>query len=157
MSLEDRKTFPVAQTMFSEREAQFSPDGKWIAYQSNETGQFEIYIQPFPEAKGKKYGPVSTNGGVQVRWRRDGKQLELFYLGLDSRMMTVPIRVVSNGQGIEAGTPVSLFPTSVAGGIGQNVSVWEYSVSSDGQQFLINSEAEVTSPITVILNWKAKP
>src|SRR5262249_17202312 len=65
---DDRKTFPVVQTKFAEREAQFSPDGKWIAYQSNETGQFEIYIQPFPDAKGKKYGPISTNGGVQVRW-----------------------------------------------------------------------------------------
>jgi len=92
-----------------------------------------------------------------VRWRRDGKQLELFYLGLDSRLMAVPIRVVSNGQAVEAGTPVALFSTSVAGGVGQSPTVWEYSVSADGQQFLINSESEVTSPITVILNWKAKP
>ena len=155
MSLDDRKTFPVVQTKASDREAQFSPDGKWIAYQSDETGQFEIYIQPFPE--GRKYGPISTNGGGQVRWRRDGKQLELFYIGLDSRLMAVPIRVVSNGQAVEAGTPVALFSTSIVGGIGQNATVWEYSVSADGQQFLINSESEVTSPITVILNWKAKP
>ncbi len=157
MSLDDRKTFPVVQTKASEREAQFSPDGKWIAYQSNETGQFEIYIQPFPDAKGKRFGPISTNGGVQVRWRRDGKQLELFYLGLDSRLMAVPIRVLSDGQTVDAGTPVALFPTSVAGGIGQNTAVWEYSVSADGRQFLINSEPEVTSPITVILNRKVEP
>ena len=107
----DRKPFPVVQTNFDERDGQFSPDGKWIAYQSNESGRFEIYVQPFPGPGGKSQ--VSTNGGAQVRWRRDGK--ELFYIALDGRLMAVPIRLASNGQAVEAGTPVPLFATHVGG------------------------------------------
>ena len=89
----DRKPFPVVQTNFEERDGQFSPDGKWIAYQSNESGRFEIYVQPFP-GPARKWGPISTNGGAQVRWRRDGK--ELFYIALDDRLMAVPIQLDKN-------------------------------------------------------------
>ena len=77
----DRKPFPVVQTTFEERDGQFSPDGKWIAYQSNESGRVEIYVQPFPGTGRKER--ISTSGGTQVRWRRDGK--ELFYIALDGR------------------------------------------------------------------------
>jgi Tol biopolymer transport system component len=69
----DRKPFPVVQTRFSERDPQFSPDGKWIAYQSDESGRHEIYVQPFAGQGGKSQ--VSTEGGAQVRWRRDGREL----------------------------------------------------------------------------------
>ena len=83
------KPFPAIQTESDERDGQFSPDGKWIAYQSNRSGRFEVYLQPFP-------GPgapvqVSKNGGAQVRWRQDGR--ELFYIGLDGRLMAVPIQL----------------------------------------------------------------
>jgi hypothetical protein len=73
---EDRKAFPVVQTNFEERDGQFSPDGKWIAYQSNESGRFEIYVQPFP-AGGEKVR-ISNNGGAQARWRRCGKECFIF-------------------------------------------------------------------------------
>jgi Tol biopolymer transport system component len=149
----DPKPFPVVRTNFDEDVAQFSPDGKWFAYQSNQSGRYEIYIQPFP-------GPgettlVSTNGGAQARWRRDGK--ELFYIALDGRLMAVPIRIAPNAQTIDAGTPVPLFATRVGGALSYPNSQ-QYDVSPDGQRFLMNTIVEGTPlPITVILNWKAKP
>jgi hypothetical protein len=88
LPLEGRKAFPVVQTQFNERLGQFSPDGKWIAYQSDKTGRFEIYVQPFPVTGGDF--PVSTNGGTQVRWNPRGR--ELFYVAADDRLMAVPIR-----------------------------------------------------------------
>ncbi|PYS34448.1 MAG: hypothetical protein DMG14_29455 [Acidobacteria bacterium] len=99
----DRKPFPIVQTNFDERLAQFSYDGNWIAYESNESGRFEIYVQPFADPQAKRGGRlrISTNGGAQVRWRRDGK--ELFYIALDGRLMAVPIRFASDGHAVEPG------------------------------------------------------
>ncbi len=149
----DRKPFPVVHTNYDEDLAQFSPDGKWIAYQSNESGRYEIYIQPFPGPGGQTL--VSTNSGAQVRWRRDGK--ELFYIALDGRLMAVPIRIASNSQTIEAGSPVPLFATHVGPALSYPFNQ-QYDVSPDGQRFLMNTIIdEAPSPITVILNWKAKP
>ena len=145
-----RKAFPVVDTMFDESNGQFSPNGQWIAYQSNEPGQLEIYVQPF-QGPGPKTR-VSSGGGSQVRWRHDGR--ELFYLAPDRRLMAVPIRIDS--KGVEVGTPVPLFatrlmfPTS-----GRNAR--QYMVSRDGQRFLVITPKEVTLPVTVILNWKPKP
>ena len=148
----DRKPFPVVQSNFNEEQAQFSPDGKWVAYQSNETGRFEIYVQPFPGVEGKSL--ISTNGGGQVRWRRDGK--ELFYVALDGRLMAIPVQPASSIHAGDAGTPVPLFAPSMGGGLQERQ---QYVVSSDGQRFLMKTvtEAATTSPITVILNWKPRP
>ena len=150
----NRKPFPVIQTDFDERDGQFSPDGRWVAYESNESGRFEIYVQPFPGPGGK--WQMSTNGGAQVRWRRDGK--ELFYIGLDGQLMAAPFRLASNGQAVEPATPVSLFVTRIPGGALQAGFKQQYVVSPDGQRFLINSlTAATASPITLILNWKPRP
>ena len=144
----DRKPFPVVQTNFDERDAQFSPDGKWIAYQSNESGRFEIYVQPFPGPGAQVL--ISTNGGAQARWRRDGK--ELFYIALDNRLMAVPIRLASNGQTVEAARPFRCSPRAWSA---RCKAIAQYMVASDGQRFLMNTVTEeATSPITVILNWK---
>ena len=141
------------QTNFDERDGQFSPDGKWIAYQSNESGRFEIYVQPFPGPGGKVQ--VSTNGGAQVRWRRDGK--ELFYIALDDRLMAVPIRLATDGKTIETDAPVPLFVTHIGGACRSERHAPEYMVSPDGQRFLMNTITdEAAAPITVILNWKPK-
>ena len=102
----DRKPFPVVEANLAATSGQFSPDGNWIAYQSLESGRgAEIFVQRFPGPGGKSQ--VSSGGGVQVRWRRDGR--ELFYLAPDNRLMTVPL---SSTQGVtrwRLGTPVSLF------------------------------------------------
>ena len=150
----DGKRFPVVNSTFEEKDGQFSPDGRWIAYQSNETGQFEIYLRPFPGPGEQKR--VSTNGGAQVRWRRDGR--ELFYIALDGRLMAVPIRFASDGKAVDLGTPVPLFATRVGGAV-SGLDRQQYVVSPDGQRFLMSVVAEDVnpSPITVILNWKPTP
>jgi hypothetical protein len=147
---EDRKPVPIVQTTFNEREGQFSPDGKWIAYQSDESGRFEIYVQPFTGPGGKSQ--ISTDGGAQVRWRRDGK--ELFYIGLDNRLMAVPIRLDASAMVVEASVPVPLFVTRVGGAV-MGGDKQQYVVSADGQRFLMNTVVEeAAAPLTVILNWK---
>ena len=107
---DDRRTsaVPVVRTPHDERDGQFSPDGKWIAYESDEAGSREIYIQPFP-GPGPKVG-VSINGGTQVRWRRDGKRGVL--IAPDESLMSVPIQA---GVGpFDVGAPAPLFKTRIA-------------------------------------------
>ena len=86
----DRVPIPVVQSQGDDRDAQFSPDGKWIAYSSDESGRNEVYIQAFPKA-GRRFGPISKGGGAQPRWRADGK--ELFYLSRDGHLMSVQIQL----------------------------------------------------------------
>jgi Tol biopolymer transport system component len=149
-------TFPGSKsTLFLKapsalRNGQFSPDGKWVAYASNETGKWEIYVTSFPDARGK--WQVSTGGGEQPRWRGDGK--ELFYLSADGKMMAAPVTM---GTNFDAGTPVALFQTTPR----QPVLVFDlfvYDVSRDGQRFLINTEVKQaeSTPMSVVLNWPAK-
>jgi dipeptidyl aminopeptidase/acylaminoacyl peptidase len=146
------KPIPVAQSDFEELRGQFSPDGKWVAYQSDESGRYEIYVQSFP-GPGHKF-PISTGGGTQVRWRGDGK--ELFYITLDERLMAVPIRFGAGAQAPEVGAPVALFAPPLGGFIQQADFRHQYDVSSDGQRFLVATTVAEgpTSPISVILNWK---
>jgi Tol biopolymer transport system component len=149
MSLGDRKVVPVAQTPFDEREAQFSPDGRWIAFVSNESGRPEVYVQPFP-GPGKKQS-ISSNGGGQPRWRRDGT--ELFYVALDGQLMAVPMNRSARGDAIAGDAPVPLFPANVGGAVQSN-NRQQYMVSADGQRFLMNTILEeAASPITLLLNW----
>jgi Tol biopolymer transport system component len=145
----DRQPFALAHTSFDERDGQFSPDGKWIAYQSNESGRFEIYVQPFPGPGAKTI--VSTSGGAQVRWRSDGK--ELFYIALDGRLMAVPMQLET---GPEGGRPVQLFATYIGGAV-QGIDRQQYMVAPDGSRFLMNAFAgeSVSAPITLVLNWAA--
>jgi len=149
----DRKPFAVVQTDFNERLAQFSPDGTWIAYQSDKTGRFEIYVQPFPGPGGDSR--ASTEGGAQARWNPNGK--ELFYVATDDRLMAVPILFSSNDKIVEPGTQFGLFATSV-GSTAVLTYRQQYVVSPDGQSFVMNSVVGEASaaPITVILNWKPK-
>ena len=149
---EDNKVITVANTRHSESDGRFSPNGRWVAYQSTETGRPEIYLQPFP-GPGRPV-PVSKDGGVWVRWRGDGR--ELFYSALDGKMMAVPVALSSNGRDIELGEATQLFP-----GPYSNLGVLtqrnqEYVVSSDGKRFLVPvlRELPASEPIRVILNWR---
>jgi serine/threonine protein kinase len=147
----DAKPIPVAQTSFQEMMGEFSPDGRWIAFQSNQSGTNEIYLQSFPTPSVRTQ--VSTSGGAQPRWRRDGK--ELFYMALDGRLMAAAVSVDADGL-IQAGVPAPLFLARPAGGPIPNVQKQQYAVSADGQRFLVNSATEdaAASPITLVLNWK---
>jgi eukaryotic-like serine/threonine-protein kinase len=129
------------------RNGQFSPDGKWVAYNSNETGKWEIYVTSFPEPHGK--WQISTTGGEQPRWRGDGR--ELFYLSSDGRMMGVP---VSTGASFSSGAPVVLFQANPAVPVSY-LNIFGYAVTRDGQRFLINTvmEPEERIPMSVVLNW----
>ena len=140
--------FPYIATEFEEAHAQFSPDGRWVVYTSNESGRPEVYVQSFPIGGGK--WQISNGGGDQAQWRSDGK--ELFYVALDNSLMAVPIEV--SGTGIDVGRPLLLFRTSIPlGGITDDRN--NYAASQDGQRFLINTLADATSmqPLILVLNW----
>jgi len=148
----ERTSIAVANTRFEERYGQFSPDGRWVAYATDESGRFEIVVQPFPEATGK--WQVSTGGGSQPRWRADGK--ELYFIASDGTLMATSI--IASGSRLEVGAPAVLFQARFQGGSTANPAKHQYAVSRDGR-FLINRPTEdaTLSPITLILNWRAKP
>jgi Tol biopolymer transport system component len=139
----DRTPIPIVRTDANEVDGRVSPDGRWIAYASDESGKWEIYVAAFP-GPGDRW-QVSNGGGSQPMWRRDGK--ELFYLGADRRLTAV---AVTQGARFEAGPPQPLFQTRsrYTGNIA-------YDVTADGQRFLVNTliGAEGISPITVEVNW----
>ena len=149
MTSPDRTSRVVANTPAEEVLAQLSPDGRWVAYQTNESGRFEVVVQPFPDAGGK--WQVSTAGCVAPRWRADGK--ELYFLAPDATMMAVP--VTAAGTSFEAGTPVALFPTRIVDGGTVAIIRPQYAVARDGR-FLINQPVgdATAAPITLILNWR---
>jgi Tol biopolymer transport system component len=142
------KPFPVATTSGNEDQGQFSPDGQWVAYTSNESGVSEIYVVPFPpSAEGGKW-LVSRGGGVQPRWNHNGK--ELFYISPDSKMMSVD---VSTHPIFQAGIPRSLFATELVDtGIRTGPMSWD--IAPDGNRFLIISDTSTDSSLTVALNWQ---
>jgi serine/threonine protein kinase len=127
----------------------FSPDGKWVAYSSNESGRWEVYVTSFPEAHGK--WQVSNAGGVEPKWRGDGK--EIFYLSSDSKMMEVPVKT---GPSFDPGTPMVLFQANPREMLATSEQ-FSYEVSQDGQKFLINTHLKTAmTPLSVVLNWSAK-
>ena len=148
MTSRDRTPRLVANTPAEEVLAAFSPDGRWVAYQTNESGRFEVVVQPFPDASGR--WQVSMAGGAAPRWSPDGK--ELYFLAPDATMRAVS--VTAAGPSFEAGTPVALFPTRIVDGGNMATNRPQYAVARDGR-FLINQPAAdaTAAPITLILNW----
>jgi serine/threonine protein kinase/Tol biopolymer transport system component len=138
----DRQPFPFLQTKFNEWGGDFSPDARWIAYQSDESGSVQMYVQSFPP--GSKW-QISSEGGSWPRFRRDGK--ELFYLAANGKLMVVELK--ANASGLEFSVPKPLFETHATD---------RYAVSADGQRFLLNTPVEesTAAPITVVLNWTAE-
>jgi Tol biopolymer transport system component len=148
LSLRDGKATPLVETPAQESNAVFSPDGRWFAYQSTETVEPEVFVQPFPPTGGKFQ--VSQNGGLEPQWRADGK--ELFFFSLDSRMMAASIDTTRQ---FSSGVPVPLFfaeTRAAVGGIGP-----QFAVTRDGQRFLIIAIAQHVReiPLTAIVNWPA--
>jgi eukaryotic-like serine/threonine-protein kinase len=142
----NRQAFPFAQTPFKELDARFSRDGKWVAYTSDESGSDEVYVQAFPTVGGKLR--ISTKGGREAQWQRDGK--ELFYLAADGMLMSVEVK---SGPTFEASAPRALFALRSINDDGGS-----YEVTGDGQRFLVvTSLVEAhAAPLTVVLNWTAE-
>ncbi|HEV2177692.1 MAG TPA: protein kinase [Terriglobia bacterium] len=139
----DKKPFPFLASQFNEGDASFSPDGKWLAYSSDESGngRLEVYVVAFPQGNGK--WQVSTSGGLGPRWRRDGK--ELFYISEDNKLMAVAIQEKSGT--LEIGSAQALFQ-----GTGTH-----YDVTADGKKFVVLTQSTQSGaePITLVVNWPA--
>jgi Tol biopolymer transport system component len=149
----DQKPFPFLQTEASEAAGQLSPDERWMAYTSDQSGPFEIYVRSFPSGGGQRL--VSTNGGIGPYWRGDGK--ELFYYAPDGKLMAVEVKSGPRGdsqeESFEAGPPHPLFEFRS----GSVVPNRPYAVTADGQRFLLNKIVDDSggAPLTVVINWQA--
>jgi Tol biopolymer transport system component len=145
----DRKAFGWLRTPFNERRGQFSPDGRWVAYQSDESGRNEIYVRPFdgqPSSASDGQWQVSSSGGISPRWAANGN--ELYYIAPDGKLMAAPVS--ASATTFAPGTPAALFQTRIFGG--ENAGT-QYDVSDDGR-FLINTTLDdVNAPIRIIENW----
>lgn len=152
LSLADRKASPYLQTNFNTGHAAPSPNGHWIANASDESGRLEVYVQSFPVPVGGRY-TISSSGGDEPIWRRDGK--ELFYATLDQKLMAVP---VTHGSDLPGATAALAVPGSHGSGL-LFIHSWRnfYVPSADGKKFLIFTITDATSssPMTVVLNWTA--
>ena len=142
----ERRIEPLLGTPFLERNAELSPDGRWIAYQSDESGRFEIYVRPFPRVDDGRW-QISTGGGTHPLWGPDGR--ELFYIAGNGALMTVPIQAAT---GFSAGNGTRLLDVSeyINTNVGRN-----YNISPDGRRFLMLKDQEGSggAQINVVLNW----
>jgi Tol biopolymer transport system component len=142
----ERQAIPYLKSKFGVSHGQFSPDGKWVAYASNESGRWEVYVSSFPAPGGN--WKISSAGGSEPRWRSDGK--EVFYLASDGKLMAA---TVNEGPPFEAGVAAALFQTRRRERISAT-DLFSYDVSADGQRFLVNTDVgEVaSSPLNLVLN-----
>ena len=143
----ERTPHAFVKSLFNARDGQFSPDGRWVAYQSDESGRNEIYLKPFP-GPGERM-PLSAGGGTEGRWGR--QSAEVFYIAADRRLTAVPVHIAANGA-LSLGSPKPLFQLSAIRQFGPT-----YVASADGQRFLLNNQTADPPSITMILNWKGKP
>jgi Tol biopolymer transport system component len=156
LSLEgEHKSWPIQRTKFNEHWGKFSPDGKWIAYVSNESGRDEVFVRAFSpgQPEGGAKWQVSTGGGFLPKWRADGT--EIFFVGPDRQMMVAAVKSGPESSGVfRAGVPRELFRTNAFMG---NFSM--YTITADGQRFLINQDVENApqSFATVVVNWNSAP
>jgi Tol biopolymer transport system component len=134
-----------AAPTFNEFRGRFSPDGKWIAFSTNESGAYEVNVRSFPGNERKVQ--ISTGGGMQPQWRRDGR--ELYFITGDGMLMTVPIKSLNP---FEPGSPVALFQMPP---IGDNPDGAFYAVTADGSRFLVIQRVSGAQavPLTVVQNW----
>jgi Tol biopolymer transport system component len=139
----DRKPYPYRESRFAETWNAISPDGQWMAYRSDQPGQFEILVESIPPGRGR--WQISTEGGDWPVWRRDGKEL---FFAQGTKIMAAPIRLTKTS--VESGKPQALFEVSAASA--------RFQVSRDGQRFLIAMPVEgaaAAAPLTVDTDWRA--
>jgi len=155
-----RKPVLFLGSEFEEQQGQISPDDKWMAFISNRSGRFEVYIRPFPQPAGE--WAVSVGGGYQPRWRADGK--EIYWIGGDLKMMAASVKVNTtkvnaakvndrDKPSLEIGVPQPLFQTRIMQTSG---GVFDYDVTADGKRFLIADRIDAgPTPLTLVTNWNA--
>jgi len=145
----DGQPAPFIKATYGVSNGQFSPDGRYVAYASNETGRWEIYVAPFRGPGGN--WKVSSAGGFEPKWRRDER--ELFYIAPDGVLMAVAVR---DGASFDADAPLSLFPLRRREPVA-SIDLFSYDVALDGQRFLVNTDVSDTTtlPLTIVLNWVA--
>ena len=150
-SISDHKLTPFVATAASESNGQISPDGKWAAYASDETGESEVYVTTFPGAAGK--WQVSRGGGTEPRWRGDGK--EIYYVSSKGTLMAVPVSTTGT---FSSSVPAGLFQTRGRAPI-SSTDIFTYDVAKDGTRFLINRyvKPETATPLTILLNALGEP
>jgi eukaryotic-like serine/threonine-protein kinase len=142
----ERKPQVLLKTGFEERNGQFSPDSRWVAYESNESGRFEVYVRPVSGDPALRW-QISTQGGLQPRWKSDGR--ELYYIALDQKLMAVPIALKETA--VEPGTPLALFSMQASV---VTVAKQQYDVAPDGRFLFSVPREDAASSITLLLNWK---
>jgi serine/threonine protein kinase len=152
----DAKPIPYLTSQFNQLQARFSPDGRWVAYESNESGKNEVYVRPFNPGGGYLAGDgkwmISNGNGMEPRWRRDGKQI--LYWNSTGKLMAVDVD--TNGSSIKAGIPTPLFDLPIGGqATGGLTNLWD--LTPDGSQILASTEigSATTTPITIVLNWQS--
>jgi serine/threonine-protein kinase len=143
----ERSSKALLATEFDESNGEVSPDGRWLAYQSNESGQFEIYVRPFPDVNEGRW-PISTGGGTRPLWGPDGR--ELFYLESGGRLTVIPVQT---SPSFAAGSAEVLLEETYFAAVGGRT----YDISLDGRRFLMIKESgedtSVRLSMTVVLNW----
>ena len=134
------------RTQFNEAQGRFSPEATphWIAYQSDESGRYEVYIQSFPEPHGATR--VSIGGGMHPQWSPDGR--ELYYVSPDYKLMAMSLKV--GADSVQLSTPHALFDLPI-----DDLVFSPYEVGPDGQRFLVRAASQQAPPLTVIVNWPA--
>ncbi len=143
----DKPPTTILSTAFNEYAARISPDGRWMAYTSDESGQPEVYVQRFPTGGDRTL--ISDSGGFEPQWRRDGR--ELFYLAPNRTLTVVPVTLSPT---FSAGRPTKLFDAILDTSIG-SIHSWHFAATADGQRFLVNLPNVKPSPMTIVLNWAA--
>jgi eukaryotic-like serine/threonine-protein kinase len=145
------KASPFIDSPFDKAQARISPDGRWIAYTTNDSGVYQIVVQSFPDPNLGRW-QITAQGGIEPKWRRDGG--ELYYLAFDGNLMSVPVKEAGAGRTFEAGTPTVLFQTPLPVSRTQAPRDRRYDVAPDGR-FLVSVPAasSASAPVTVVVNW----
>jgi dipeptidyl aminopeptidase/acylaminoacyl peptidase len=157
----ERTAFPVLESPARKHGARLSPNGRWLAYTTNESGRDEVVVVPFPAVD--RVTPISVRGGAEPRWRGDGR--ELFYVDAGGVLTAVEATETAGGE-FEAGAPRALFEISAYADFRVPFEVFDYDVRADGERFLVSEPLDeaasanaaampTTTPLRVILNWTA--
>jgi hypothetical protein len=145
----DKQRVPLPQTGSRwGAQAQISPDGRWLAYASNESGRYDVYVRPFPSGDGKWL--ITPSGGSEPSWRRDGK--EMYYLAVDGSLMAVSVKTSPTFQ---ASSPARLFETKMSTLVNTSITRNQYVASADGQRFIVNQPIGNQASIVVVADWPA--